>query len=233
MCDKIEKLKVPNLSSKLRADIVETPRIIRNASGISLFGKKIKSIIYTTDVAVIANCNADAVLVVYPWTPNTRILDAVSTVSNIPILAGIGGGLTKGIRSAVVGFFAEESGAQAVVLNAPTPIETIKSVKKAVDVPIIYTIVNSHVDLKERIEAGVKAFNIAGGKDTALLVTWTRNELKRLNLDPDFPIIASGGKTDEQILKTIQAGANAISFTAYGITEATFQKKMEQYRREN
>ncbi|KRL04144.1 hypothetical protein [Liquorilactobacillus oeni] len=227
------KEKIPNLSSELRADIVETPEIIRRASGINLFGKRIKSIIYTTDVAVIANCNADAVLVVYPWTPNTRILDAVSTVSNIPILAGIGGGLTKGLRSAVVGFFAEESGAQAVVLNAPTTIETIQSVKKAVDVPIIYTIVNQNVDLKERIEAGVKAFNIAGGKDTAALVSWVRQELKNNDLDPNFPIIASGGKGDDQIKKTIEAGANAISFTAYGVTEATFQKKMEKYREEN
>ncbi|MFT8423998.1 hydrolase [Lactobacillus sp. UCMA15818] len=224
---------IPNLSSKLRADIVETPAIIRHASGIKLFGKKIKSIIYTTDVAVIANCNADAVLVVYPWTPNTRILEAVSTVSNIPILAGIGGGLTNGIRSTVVGLFAEENGAQAVVLNAPTPIETIKNVTKAVDVPVIYTVVSSNLNLKERIDAGVKAFNVAGGKDTPELVAWVRNELKRLGLDENFPIIASGGKTDEQILETIHAGANAVSFTAYGITETTFQKKMEQYRREN
>ncbi|KRL97401.1 hydrolase [Liquorilactobacillus satsumensis] len=225
--------KIPNLSSKLRSDIVETPEIIRRVSGINLFGKRIKSIVYTTDVAVIANCNADAVLVVYPWTPNTRILDAVSTVSNIPILAGIGGGLTKGLRSAVVGFFAEESGAQAVVLNAPTTIETIQSVVKVVDVPIIYTVVNQSVDLKERIEAGVKAFNVAGGKETPALVAWVRQELSKNGLDPNFPIIASGGKGDAQIMKTIEAGANAISFTAYGVTEATFQKKMEQYRREN
>ncbi|MFT8555943.1 MAG: hydrolase [Liquorilactobacillus hordei] len=224
---------IPILSSQLRADIVETPAIIQQASGLKLFGKKIKSIIYTTDVAVIANCNADAVLVVYPWTPNTRILEAVSTVSNIPILAGIGGGLTSGVKSTVVGLFAEENGAQAVVLNAPTSIETIKNVKKAVDVPIIYTVVSSNLDIKERIDAGVKAFNVAGGKDTPELVVWVRNELKKLGLDESFPIIASGGKTDEQIHKTIQAGANAISFTAYGVTEATFQKKMEKYRREN
>ncbi|MFT9457248.1 MAG: hydrolase [Liquorilactobacillus hordei] len=224
---------IPILSSQLRADIVETPAIIQQASGLKLFGKKIKSIIYTTDVAVIANCNADAVLVVYPWTPNTRILEAVSTVSNIPILAGIGGGLTSGVKSTVVGLFAEENGAQAVVLNAPTSIETIKNVKKAVDVPIIYTVVSSNLDIKERIDAGVKAFNVAGGKDTPELVVWVRNELKKLGLGESFPIIASGGKTDEQIHKTIQAGANAISFTAYGVTEATFQKKMEKYRREN
>ncbi|WP_311407515.1 hydrolase [Liquorilactobacillus uvarum] len=225
------KKNVPNLTSKLRSDIVETPSVIRDASGINLFGKRIKSIIYTMDVAVIANCNADAVLAVYPWTPNTKILQAISTVSNVPILAGIGGGLTKGLRSATIGFFAEENGAQAVVLNAPTPLETLVSVGKVVDVPIIYTVVNKSIDIKQRINAGVKAFNVAGGKDTANLVRWLRNELK--DTSPNFPIIASGGKTDAQIKETIDAGANAITFTAYGVTEATFQKKMEKYRKEN
>ena len=86
----------PNLTSKLRTDIVQAPSAIKAASGITLFGKKIRSIIYTMDVAVIANCDADAILAVYPWTPNTRILQAVATVANVPILAGIGGGLTKG-----------------------------------------------------------------------------------------------------------------------------------------
>ncbi|KRM97595.1 dihydrodipicolinate synthase N-acetylneuraminate lyase [Liquorilactobacillus aquaticus DSM 21051] len=225
------KKAVPNLTSKLRSDIVETPAVIRDASGINLFGKRIKSIIYTMDVAVIANCNADAVLAVYPWTPNTKILQAISTVSNVPILAGIGGGLTKGLRSATIGFFAEENGAQAVVLNAPTPLETVISVGKAVDVPIIYTVVNKNINIRERIDAGVKAFNVAGGKETAELVRWLREELA--DIAPNFPIIASGGKSDEQIKKTINAGANAITFTAYGVTEATFQKKMEKYRQES
>ncbi|KRL12723.1 hypothetical protein [Schleiferilactobacillus perolens] len=219
---------VPNLTSELRKDIVESPTVIRNASGIRLFGKRIKSIVYTTDVAVIANSDADAILAVYPWTPNTRILDAVSRVANVPILAGIGGGITKGLRSATVGRFAEENGAQAVVLNAPTSIVTIASVERIVDVPIIYTVVNKSVDLKERIDAGVDAFNVAGGKDTAELVRWMRNTLK--DSHPNFPIIASGGKTSDQIAETIAAGANAITYTAYGISEQTLHEKMDHYR---
>lgn len=219
---------VPNLTSELRKDIVESPTVIRNASGIRLFGKRIKSIVYTTDVAVIANSDADAILAVYPWTSNTRILDAVSRVANVPILAGIGGGITKGLRSATVGRFAEENGAQAVVLNAPTSIVTIASVERIVDVPIIYTVVNKSVDLKERIDAGVDAFNVAGGKDTAELVRWVRNTLK--DSHPNFPIIASGGKTSDQIAETIAAGANAITYTAYGISEQTLHEKMDHYR---
>lgn len=228
---KERKIEIPALLSDLRSDIVEAPRVIRQASGIMLFGKRIKSIIYTTDVAVIANCNADAILAVYPWTPNTQILRALATVASVPILAGIGGGLTKGLRPATLGSFAEENGAQAVILNAPTTVATLRDVRRVVDVPIIYTIVNRNVDVAERIQAGVRAFNVAGGRNTPELVAWVRDQLQ--SIAPNFPIIASGGKSDEAILQTIQAGANAISFTAYGATEKTFHKKMELYRNTN
>lgn len=215
---------VPQLYSQLRQSIIEMPKIIREASGISIYGKRIKSIIYTMDVAVIANNDADAVLAVYPWTPNTRILAAVSAVAQVPIFAGIGGGLTTGPRSSRLGTFAEEHGAYGVVLNGPTDLETIKEVNDAVDVPLIYTVVNDKRNLAKLIEAGVDIFNVAGGKDTAKLVKWIRDQY------PEFPIMASGGKTDEQILETIEAGANAITYTTYGKTETYFQKKMEQYR---
>lgn len=223
--------KVPNVTTDLRSDIIEMPQAIRQASGINFFGKTIKSVIYSMDVAVVANCDADAVLAVYPWTPNTRILQAVSAVANIPVLAGIGGGLTKGLRSATVGFFAEEAGASAVVLNGPVSISTISEVRKVVDIPIVYTVTKKQADLQERINAGVKVLNVAGGKDTALLVSWVRTELKQNH--EDFPVIASGGKNEEQIIATINAGANAISYTAYGLTEKIFQKKMNQYRNDD
>ncbi|MFT9272066.1 MAG: hydrolase, partial [Lentilactobacillus hilgardii] len=54
----VNKKFVPDISSELRQDIVKSPDVIKNASGIRLFGKRIKSIIYTMDVAVIANSNA-------------------------------------------------------------------------------------------------------------------------------------------------------------------------------
>ncbi len=215
---------MPELSSELRQSIIEMPKVIREASGISIYGKRIKSIIYTMDVAVIANNDADAVLAVYPWTPNTRILSAISQVAQVPILAGIGGGLTSGNRSSRLGTFAEEHGAYGVVLNGPSDLTTISVVNEAVDVPIIYTVVNDKRDLKKLMTAGVDIFNVAGGKDTAKLVAWIRQQY------PEFPIIASGGKTDEQIRETIEAGANAITYTTYGKTETIFQEKMDHYR---
>lgn len=39
-----------------------------------------------------------------------------------------------------------------------------------------------------------------------------------------------GGKSDESIEATIDAGANAITYTAYGMMEQYFHKKMETYR---
>ncbi|MBL1225232.1 hydrolase [Enterococcus sp. BWR-S5] len=221
--DKAQKY-IPELSSELRQSIIKMPKAIREASGISIYGKRIKSIIYTMDVAVIANNDADAILAVYPWTPNTRILSAVSQVSQAPIFAGIGGGLTSGNRSARLGTFAEEQGAYGVVLNGPADIHTIEVVNESVDIPIIYTVVNDKRDIAKLIESGVDIFNVAGGKDTVKLVRWIREQF------PEFPIIASGGKTEEQIKETIDAGANAITYTTYGKTETYFQEKMEQYR---
>ena len=219
----------PILTTELKKNIVTSPEIIRKASGIVLFGKKIKSIVYTTDVAVIANCDADAILAVYPWTPNTRILDGISRVANVPVLAGIGGGVTKGLRSVTVGRFAEESGAYGVVLNAPSSNTTIITVRKALDVPIFYTVVNQSANLKNLIKIGVSAFNVSGGKDTPELVAWVREELG--DEYPNFPIIASGGITSESIEKTIDAGANAITYSANALTKDIFSDKMNDYRK--
>lgn len=222
-----ERKHMPELHSRLKQNIIEVPKAIRQASGISIYGKRIKSILYTMDVAVIENNNADAILAVYPWTPKTSILRAISQVAKVPIFAGIGGGLTSGARSARLGSFAEEHGAFCVVLNAPADLETIRAVDEDVDIPLIYTVVNDSPDLQAYIDAGVDIFNVAGGKNTANLVRWIRRQF------PEFPIIASGGHSDEQIMETIQAGANAITYTAYGATEKYFQKKMEQYREQD
>ena len=67
-------------------------------------------------------------------------------------------------------------------------------------------------------------FNVSGGKDTVELVKWVREQY------PDMIIIASGGKSDESILATIEAGADAITYTTYGKAEQYFQEKMESYR---
>ena len=86
-------------------------------------------------------------------------------------------------------------------------------VRDYVDIPVIYTVIDKTRDLQPYIDAGVNIFNVSGGKDTVELVKRLREQYS------DFPIIASGGKTDTSIEATIDAGANAITYTAYGMME--------------
>lgn len=216
--------KIPEVTSPLRSSIIEMPDVIRKASGIVIYGKRIKSIVYSLDVSLIANTDADAILCVYPFTPNTQILNAVSLVAKAPILVGVGGGLTQGERSARLASHAEENNATAIVLNGPVTVETTEMVRQYVDIPIIYTVIDKSRELQPYIDAGVNIFNVSGGANTVELVKWVREQY------PDMPIIASGGKTDESIEATINAGANAITYTAYGMMEQYFHEKMETYR---
>ena len=55
-----QKKQVPYVESRLRHNILEMPPEIRQASGIVIYGRRIKSLVFTTDLAIIKNCNADA-----------------------------------------------------------------------------------------------------------------------------------------------------------------------------
>ena len=50
---------------------------------------------FITDIAIIMNNNADAIMAVYPFTPHPAIIEAITSVSTIPVLAGVGGGTTQ------------------------------------------------------------------------------------------------------------------------------------------
>ena len=58
-----------------------------------------------------------------------------------------------------------------------------------------------------RLQAGANIFNVSAAAETPAIVRSIRERY------PDVPIIATGGPTDESILETIQAGANAITWT--------------------
>ncbi len=220
------KLITPELTTALRKNIVRVPEIIRKeASGITIVGKTIHSLLFTTDIAIIKNTNADCVIAVYPFTPHPTITQAIMTVADIPVLCGVGGGLTQGLRSVNVALHAEFQGALGVVLNAPTPLSTIQAVKETVDIPVILTVVSEFTPIKERIEAGADIFNVSGGPNTANIVRKIRQEY------PDFPIIATGGSTEASIHATIKAGANAITYTPPSNGEL-FKVKMELYRQQ-
>ncbi|HFI0107354.1 TPA: hydrolase [Streptococcus suis] len=219
----MSKQVIPAVLSDLRQDIVQVPDIIKECSGIRIYGRRIRSVLFTTDVAIIANHNADAVLAVYPFTPSPAILKSIMMVASVPVLAGVGGGLTSGMRSANMSLLSESEGAYAVVVNGPTDVKTIEEINKMADIPIIYTVVSEKADLLSRIEAGVDILNVSCGLETPNVVKKIRESF------PDFPIIATGGPTEDSIRRVIEAGANAISYTAPSNAEL-FKKKMEKYR---
>ena len=76
----------PSYSGKLRNHMLMVPECINECSGIRIFGRTIKSFVFSTDVATIASVNADAVIAVYPFTPQPRIVRAVI---DIPVVATI------------------------------------------------------------------------------------------------------------------------------------------------
>lgn len=225
MLDKFEfkKNEIPKVESLYRNSSVHLPDIINIASGIIIHGRRIKSLIFSTDIAVIRNCNADAVLAVYPFSPQQVIMQAIIKNSNIPVFCGIGGGITSGMRSNMMAKDAEAHGAIGVVVNTPFDKKDISIIKKLIDIPIVATVVSSGNRVDEFLEAGVSILNVSGGINTPEIVADIRKKY------PKVPIIATGGKTDESIKKTIDSGANTISYTPPSAGEL-FRKIMDGYR---
>lgn len=215
--------KAPSYLSKYRTNLILSPKVIRKATGIIVNGRRYKSFLFSSDVATIMYSDADAVLAVYPYSPHPSIIKALSTVAQVPLAAGVGGGITQGRRSVDVAQFAESYGCFAVVLNSAVKIDTIKALADAIDIPIIYTVISKFQELDDYFEAGVSILNISGAKDTAQIVKHYRE------MYPEIPIIATGGKRDEDIIETIEAGANAITYTPPA-TRDVFKESMNHYR---
>ena len=216
-------MKAPVFDGNLRKNIVRVPESIDRASGICILGRMLKSFIFSTDVAIIRNCNADAIMAVYPFTPQPIISHALMLASDKPVFCGIGGGLTSGKRSVEIAIDAEFQGALGVVVNQPTPNELIKALKRKLEIPVIVTVASEDEDFQGRIEAGVDIFNISGALRTKYIVEKIRR------IAPEFPLIATGGKKDETILEVIEAGANAVSYTP-PTTAELFKPIMGRYR---
>ena len=217
---------VPEIQSSLRHNIITMPEEIYSASGIIINGRRIKSLIFSTDLAIICNCNADAVLAVYPFTPQRSISDGIIKYANIPVFCGVGGGTTNGARTIPLAKDAECQGAIGIILNAPVTDENILSISECVDIPIVITVVSRATDIGARLRSGASILNVAGAADTPEIV-------RKIRLDyPDIPIIASGGNTGDSIMKTIKAGANAITYTPPSTAEL-FSQMMKKYRSEN
>ena len=219
----MEKKKIPQIESRLRHNILEIPKSAYKASGILIYGRRIKTLVFTTDIAIIRNCDADAVLAVYPFTPQQIIADSIIKAADMPVFCGVGGGITNGMRTVNLAKDAEHSGAMGVVMNAPITNDNIRMVFDEIDAPIVVTVTSENTDIQARLDAGVSILNVACGKDTPKVVRKIREQF------PDVPIMASGGNTDEFIAETIAAGANAITYPPPSTNEL-FKKIMVKYR---
>lgn len=194
-------------NGKLRSHRLSTPKCIETCDGITIFGKKIRSLVFSTDAAIISNIDADAVLAYYPFTPQPRIVHAAICAADMPVFVGVGGGYTSGERSVQQAIEAENLGCFGVMLNAPIRPEVIRQIKERVDIPIFYTVVSAGQEYRDHLAAGADFLNVCAAEKTADVVRMIRNE------NPALPVIASGGPTEQTIMETISAGANAITFT--------------------
>lgn len=206
-----------------RKAALKVPEAIYRCSGIMVFGKRIKSLVFSTDLSIIKNVNADAIIAVYPFTPQPVITQALLMAADVPAFVGVGGGLTKGLRMMNMAVFAEMQGAMGVVANAPTSLENLRLVSRVVDIPLISTVVRADTNFAARVESGVSIFNVSAAAQTPEIVAEIRSQY------PDMPIIATGGPTDETIAATIEAGANAITWTPPTNGEI-FKGIMDRYR---
>ncbi|WP_253200982.1 hypothetical protein [Collinsella sp. zg1085] len=195
------------IEGRLRHVALSVPEEIEECSGFTLFGRRIRSLLYTTDVAVIKNSNADAIFAVYPFTGQPAITQALLTVAEAPVFVGVGGGKTNGKRSVQLAAISEMQGAAGVIVNSPAKPDMVDQIANFVDIPVVATVLKCDALAHAKIAAGAKIINVAAGKDTPKVLRELRAHY------PNMPLIATSGKSAESIRETIAAGANAIIWT--------------------
>ena len=107
--------------------------------------------------------------------------------------------------------------------HIPIANETIQQMRQVIDIPVIATVVSRSMDIDARLKAGANILNVSAAEKTPALVREIRSDF------PNVPIIATGGPTNESVAETVDAGANAISYTP-PTTKVLFQSIMNGYR---
>ena len=211
------------IEGRLRKAPLRVPDNYEECSGFTLFGRRIRTLLYSTDVAVIRNSNADAIFAVYPFTAQPAITAALLTVAEAPLFVGVGGGTTTGRRAAELAAVSEMQGAAGVVLNSPATPEMVGQVVSTVDIPVVATITRFDNEAAEKVQAGARIINVAAGRRTAEVIAELRAAF------PALPIIATGGRNDEAAAATIAAGANALIWAPPSVVELQ-RDMMVRYR---
>lgn len=211
------------IEGRLRKAPLRVPEGYGECTGFTLFGRRIRSLLYSTDVAVIRNSNADAIFAVYPFTAQPAITQALLTVAEAPLFVGVGGGTTTGRRAAKLAAVSEMQGAAGVVLNSPATPDMVAQVVSTVDIPVVASITRFDEVTRQKVEAGARIINVAAGRNTAAVIRELREAY------PNLPILATGGKTPEVTGATVEAGANALIWAPPSITELQ-RDMMVRYR---
>lgn len=203
---------------------IPTPKhITDNCKGLELKGNQVKTILYSTDLALIENNDADALLAVYPFPPSIQIIKTLIAFSNRPVICGIGGGMTQGDYAIDIALQAQHYGAAAVIVNQPFKNEDILKLKEQLSIPIIASVSTLNFDFKARIEAGVSCFNVTGGTNTLAIVEHIQHHY------PHFPILSTGGKTVDALHTIVKKKINAVVLTPPS-NAALFRSIMDDYR---
>ena len=205
--------------ARAHESVLSVPEVMRTAPGIAIQGRKIRSLVFSTDLAVICHCDA-----VYPFTCQPAITQALVAASQRPVFNGVGGSITQGERCVEAALHSEMSGVAAVVVNTSIPVESISALVEKVAVPVCVTACAADDVVHRQIAAGASIVNVAAGARTPQVVEALRWEY------PDLPIIATGGPTDDAIRATIAAGADAVSWTPPAIADLE-REVMEKARR--
>jgi len=221
LSEQLPPIKIPTITTGLKATKVEVPEVIAAATGIKILTKRVKSLLYTTNPVKARNTDADAIYAVYPFTPEPIIARSLILACDKPVMMGVGGGVTSGKRSLEVARAAEFEGALAVSLGFMAPVLTLKQIKKSIEIPVIAS-VGEYKDALNKIKAGADIINVAAGSYTPTLISKLRKEY-------DTPIMAPGGPDETTIEQTIAAGANAIILVTPAVQEIE-RDSMERYR---
>jgi len=202
-----------------------TPEIIgKNCQGLLLKNENLKSFLFSTDMALIENNDADAILAVYPFPPSPKIIKTLIDFSGKPVVCGVGGGTTKGKKSLEMAIYAEQMGAHGIIVNIPFENKDIKKIREKITIPIIASVTSSDYDfLKGKIKAGVDIFHVSGGAQTNKIVKEISNKF------PDFPVMATGGKSLNNIEESINSGSRAIVLSPPS-NKDLFKTVMDKYR---
>lgn len=209
--------------SSLRTFLVEMPPLIYQVEGIRVFGRTLRSFLFSTDIALIRNTNADAILAMYPFATQTAIDTTLVHAADMPVFVGVGSVNIPEERILRSAQNAEATGAAGIVLGAHVPNHTLSRVKKSVDIPLIVTVASEKEDIDARVDNGADILNISGARQTPDIISSVKARYSYV------PIIATGGPSEATILATIKAGADAISFTPPSIADI-FSKQMEIFR---